>query len=62
MNDLVAEGKATQIAEKFLPIKVFVLKEEVDVVGVFLTKESALRCAQECELFNFYIEEFTVVN
>ena len=43
-------------------LKVFVLKEEVDVVGVFTSEESALKCARECELFNFTIEEFTVTD
>ena len=44
------------------PTKVFVLMEEVDIVGVFSSQESALKCAQECELFNFTIQEFTVKN
>jgi predicted CoA-binding protein len=41
-------------------MKVYVLKEEVDVVAVFATREAALKCAEENELRNFYIQELTV--
>lgn len=43
-------------------MKVFVLTEEVDVVGVFKTYESALKCAKENNLFNFLIQEFEVAS
>jgi len=41
-------------------MKVYILKEEVDVVAVFTTREAALKCAEENELRNFYIQEFSV--
>ena len=41
-------------------MKVFVLKEEVDVVAVCATYEGALALAKELDLFNFDIEEFTL--
>jgi len=41
---------------------VFVLKEEVDIVGVFSSEESALKCAKELDLFNWHIEEFTLLD
>jgi len=39
---------------------VFVLKEEVDIVGVFCSEESALKCAKELDLFNWHISEHTL--
>ena len=38
-------------------MKVFVLVEEVDIIGVYTTKEKALADAKKYELFNCYIEE-----
>jgi hypothetical protein len=43
-------------------MKVYVLKEEVDVIAVFATRDAALKCAEENELRNFYIQEFNVKN
>jgi len=40
--------------------KVFVLMEEVDIVGVFSSYESATNYAKKNNLFNWVIEEFTL--
>ena len=41
-------------------MQVFVLSEEVDVIGIFSSRELAEKCAQELELHNFLIQEFTL--
>lgn len=41
---------------------VFVLTEEVEIIGVFKSREAAENTAHELELFNFTIEEFPVKN
>jgi len=42
--------------------KVFVLMEEVDIIGVFSSEESALKCAKESNLLNWVIEKFTLLD
>ena len=39
---------------------IYILTEEVDIVGAFTTRAAALMCAKENELHNFHIQEFTV--
>ena len=41
-------------------MKVFILKEEVDIIAVFTTYEAALKCAAENDLYNFTIQDFDV--
>jgi hypothetical protein len=38
-------------------MKVYILCEEVDIIGVYKTRQEALKVATDNELFNFYIEE-----
>ena len=45
-----------------MPKKVFVLSEEVDIVGVFSTRQSAMKCAEENGLMNYSIDEFTLLD
>ena len=41
-------------------MQVFVLSEEVDVIGIFTSRELAEKCAQDLELHNFLIQEFNL--
>lgn len=41
-------------------MKVFILMEEVDIVGVFASHASAQRAANDLELANYIIEEHKV--
>jgi len=41
-------------------MKVYVLSEEVDIVGVFTTEEAAIAAARELGLRNWDVEEFTL--
>ncbi len=45
-----------------IPKKVFVLLEEVDIVGVFSNRQSAVKFAKEDNLMNYLIEECTLYN
>ena len=41
-------------------MKVWVLIEEVDVIGVFTNKDEAIKLATKLELNNWYIQDFMV--
>jgi hypothetical protein len=43
-------------------MKVYVLCEEVDIIGVYSTRESAEAAAKKYELFNYYIDEKKLEN
>jgi hypothetical protein len=44
-----------------MPETVFVLIEEVDIIGVFTSREAALKCALDCNLYNYDIQEFNLL-